>query len=58
MDVLDDKIVCEMAFKDLRYDSFSERHISPSAIGRKLGLDEKRVRVRIRGIEKKGFIKY
>ena len=46
-----------MAFKDQSYDS-SDRHVSPSEIGRKLGLDEKTVRVRVNKMEGDGFIKY
>ncbi len=58
MDAMDVKIFCEMASRDLNYSSFTERQVSPSAIGRKLGLDEKTVRVRIRTMENGGFIKY
>ncbi len=52
------KIFCEMAFKETDYDSFADRHVSPSAIGRRLGLDEKTVRSRINSMEEAGFIKY
>ena len=58
MDATDVKIFCEMAFKESDYDSFADRHVSPSAIGRRLGLDEKTVRARIRSMEEAGFIKY
>jgi DNA-binding Lrp family transcriptional regulator len=58
---LDDKdvrIFCEIAFKGLDYDSFTDRRVSPLAIGRKLGLDEKTVRIRVKKMEIDGFIKY
>ncbi|HEX2471932.1 MAG TPA: winged helix-turn-helix transcriptional regulator, partial [Nitrososphaera sp.] len=44
--------------KGLDYDSFTDRRVSPLAIGRKLGLDEKTVRVRVKKMEDDGFIKY
>lgn len=52
------RIFCEIAFKGLDYDSFTDRRVSPLAIGRKLGLDEKTVRVRVKKMEDDGFIKY
>lgn len=58
MDAKDVRIFCEIAFKGLDYDSFTDRRVSPLAIGRKLGLDEKTVRVRIKKMEDDGFIKY
>lgn len=58
MDAKDVKIFCEIAFKGLDYDSFTDRRVSPLAIGRKLGLDEKTVRVRVKKMEDDGFIKY
>ena len=58
MDAKDVRIFCEMAFRGLDYDSFTDRRVSPLAIGRKLGLDEKTVRVRVRKMEDDGFIKY
>ena len=58
MDAKDVRIFCEIAFKGLDYDSFTNRRVSPLAIGRKLGLDEKTVRVRIKKMEDDGFIKY
>jgi DNA-binding Lrp family transcriptional regulator len=58
MDARDVRIFCEMAFKGLDYDSFTDRRVSPLAIGRKLGLDEKTVRVRVKKMEDDGFIKY
>ncbi len=47
-----------MGFKYTDYNSFSRRHISPKAISRKLGLDEKTVRLRIKKMEEEEFIKY
>ena len=58
MDAKDVRIFCEMAFRGLDYDSFTDRRVSPLAIGRKLALDEKTVRVRVRKMEDEGFIKY
>jgi len=58
LDAKDVRIFCEMAFKSPSFNSFRDRHISPSGIGRKLGLDEKTVRVRIEKMEDDGFIKY
>jgi DNA-binding Lrp family transcriptional regulator len=58
LDAKDVRIFCEIAFKGLDYDSFTDRRVSPLAIGRKLGLDEKTVRVRIKKMEDDGFIKY
>lgn len=58
MDAKDVRIFCEIAFKGLDYDSFSDRRVSPLVIGRKLGLDEKTVRVRVKKMEDDGFIKY
>jgi DNA-binding Lrp family transcriptional regulator len=58
LDAKDVRIFCEIAFKGLDYDSFADRRVSPSAIGRKLGLDEKTVRIRVKKMEDDGFIKY
>lgn len=58
MDAKDVRILCEIAFKSLDYDSFTDRRVSPLAIGRKLGLDEKTVRTRVKKMEEAGFIKY
>lgn len=58
MDAKDVRIFCEIAFKGLDYDSFTDRRVSPLAIGRKLGLDEKTVRLRVKKMEDDGFIKY
>src|SRR5262249_51469676 len=45
------------AFKNPSINELGNREISPSVIGRNLGLDEKTVRVRIRKMEDDGFIK-
>ena len=58
MDAKDVRILCEIAFKSLDYYSFTDRRVSPLAIGRKLGLDEKTVRTRVKKMEEAGFIKY
>jgi DNA-binding Lrp family transcriptional regulator len=58
LDAKDVRIFCEIAFKGLDYDSFTDRRVSPLSIGRKLGLDEKTVRVRVKKMEDDGFIKY
>ena len=58
MDAKDVRIFCEIAFKGVDYDSFTDRRVSPSAIGRKLGIDEKTVRLRVKKMENDGFIKY
>ena len=58
MDAKDVWIFCEIAFKGIDYDSFTDRRVSPSAIGKKLGLDEKTVRSRVKKMENDGFIKY
>ena len=58
MDARDVRIFCEIAFKGLDYDSFTDRRVSPLVIGRKLGLDEKTVRMRVKKMEDDGFIKY
>jgi DNA-binding Lrp family transcriptional regulator len=58
LDAKDVRIFCEIAFKGLDYDSFTDRRVSPLAIGRKLELDEKTVRLRVKKMENVGFIKY
>jgi DNA-binding Lrp family transcriptional regulator len=58
LDAKDVRIFCEIAFKGLDYDSFTDRRVSPLAIGRKLRLDEKTVRIRVKKMEDDGFIKY
>ncbi len=47
-----------MAFKYPEYNAFVDRHVSPSEIGRSLGLDEKTVRTRVKKMEDDRFIKY
>lgn len=58
MDAKDVRIFCEIAFRDLSYNATTQRHVSPTEIGRKLGLGEKTVRGRITKMEEDGFIKY
>ena len=58
MDAKDVRIFCEIAFRDLSYNTSTQRHVSPTEIGRKLALDEKTVRARIKKMEDDGFIKY
>lgn len=58
MDAKDVRIFCEIAFRDLSYNASTQRHVSPTEIGRKLDLDEKTVRARIKNMEEDGFIKY
>jgi DNA-binding Lrp family transcriptional regulator len=58
MDANDVRIFCEMAFAGLNLVATTARQISPSTISRKMGLDEKTVRLRIRKMEESGFIKY
>ena len=58
MDTKDVRIFCEMAFKYLDYNAFTRRRISPSEIGRRLGLGEKTVRTRVKKMEREGFVRY
>ena len=58
LDAKDVRIFCEIAFKGLDYDSFTDRRVSSLAIGRKLGLDEKTLRARVKRMDVDGFIKY
>ncbi len=58
MDSTDMRIFCEMAFTDAGYEEFEERHPSAADLGKKLGLDKKTVRVRVKRMEESGFIKY
>ena len=58
MDAKDVRIFCEIALRDLSYNATTQRHVSPTEIGRKVGLDEKTVRARIGKMEEAGFIKY
>ena len=57
MDAKDVRIFCEIAFKNPGINEIGGREISPSGIGKSLGLDEKTVRVRIKRMEQDGFIK-
>lgn len=58
MDALDVRIFCEMGFKYIDYDRYTERRISPKEIGKNLGVAEKTVRLRVRRMEEDGFIRY
>ncbi|HVP23761.1 MAG TPA: AsnC family transcriptional regulator [Conexivisphaerales archaeon] len=58
MDSTDVRILCELAFRGPGYYEFEERHPSAASLGKKLGLDEKTVRVRVNRMEESGFIKY
>ena len=58
MDAKDIEIFCEMAFKYTDFNAPVERRISPSEIGKKVGLDEKTVRQRVKKMEEEGFVKY
>lgn len=58
MDSADIRIFCELAFREQSYGAFHERHPSAAEIGKKMGLDEKTVRTRIKSMEESGFIKY
>ncbi len=57
MDAKDVRIFCEITFKGPSVNELGARDISPSGIGRQLGLDEKTVRVRVKKMEEDGFIK-
>ncbi len=58
MDAKDVRIFCEMAFGTTSFSAIQDRHVSPSEIGKKVGLDEKTVRIRVKKMEDDGFIKY
>ena len=58
MDAKDVRIFCEMAFGTTSFSTVRDRQVSPSAIGRAVGLDEKTVRIRIKRMEEDGFIKH
>ena len=58
VDAKDVRIFCELAFKEMSSRAFAERHLSPAGIARKLGVDEKTVRLRVKKMEEAGFIKY
>ena len=58
MDSSDVRIFCEMAFGDSSYKEFGGRHLSAAEMGKRLGMDEKTVRVRVNRMEDSGFVKY
>jgi DNA-binding Lrp family transcriptional regulator len=58
MDATDVRIFCELAFKEMAIGISVEKELGPAAIARKLRVDEKTVRLRIRKMEESGFIKY
>jgi DNA-binding Lrp family transcriptional regulator len=58
VDANDVRIFCELAFKEKVGSPGSDANLSPRGIGKKLGLDEKTVRSRVRKMEDSGFIKY
>jgi DNA-binding Lrp family transcriptional regulator len=58
LDAKDVRIFCEMAFGTTSFSAIQDRRVSPSEIGRKVSLDEKTVRVRVKKMEDDGFIKY
>lgn len=58
LDAKDVRIFCEMAFGTTSFSAVPDRHVSPSEIGRRVNLDEKTVRIRVKKMEDDGFIKY
>lgn len=58
MDAKDVRILCELAFREMGSRAFTPRPLSPAGIAKKLGLDEKTVRLRVKKMEQGGFIKY
>jgi len=58
LDSTDVRIFCEMAFRKNINETFTERRPSAADVGKKLGLDEKTVRQRVKQMEEAGFIKY
>jgi DNA-binding Lrp family transcriptional regulator len=58
LDAIDVRIFCEMAFGATSFTGVQHRSISPSEIGKKVGIDEKTVRLRVKKLEEEGFIKY
>lgn len=58
MDPKDVRIFCELAFRRHDFDSTSERRVGPAETAKRVGLDEKTVRVRVKKMEEDGFIKY
>ncbi len=58
MDEVDVRIFCEIAYPPSEAPGLVDRRPSPSGIARRLRLDEKTVRNRVRRMEREGFIKY
>ena len=58
LDAKDVRIFCEMAFGTTSFSAVPDRQVSPSEIGRRVGLDEKTVRIRVKKMENDGFINY
>lgn len=58
MDEIDVRIVRDFTLRGERFSSLPDQRPSPSQVGRRLDLDEKTVRSRIRRMEREGFIKY
>ena len=58
MDAKDVRIFCELAFKEMGSRAFIQKPLSPAGIAKKLRLDEKTVRLRVKKMEEAGFIKY
>ncbi|HKZ63817.1 MAG TPA: Lrp/AsnC family transcriptional regulator [Thermoplasmata archaeon] len=58
MDATDVRIFCELAYQDTGFRAFTRKPLTPPEIARKLRLDEKTVRLRVRRMEESGFIKY
>jgi DNA-binding Lrp family transcriptional regulator len=58
MDAKDVRIFCELAFKEVGVGGGSDANLGPREIGKRLRLDEKTVRSRVRKMEESGFIKY
>ncbi|HEV8594193.1 MAG TPA: Lrp/AsnC family transcriptional regulator [Thermoplasmata archaeon] len=58
MDADDVRIFCELAFPYVTPRPPAEARRRPASIARKLGLDEKTVRLRVKKMEEAGFIKY
>jgi len=58
MDAEDVRIFCELAFQNLGSSTFARKPPSPAEIGKKLSLDEKTVRLRVKKMDEAGFIKY
>jgi len=58
LDATDVRIFCELAYPDTGSRAFTRKPLTPAEIARKLRLDEKTVRLRVRRMEESGFIKY